>query len=170
MALRGISSKASVPYVPEDDRSSPPEEQTVFWIKPKKFGDGNRTASRYMGCEKAITRKGFREVDPNRLKQADIEEFLDTVVKVENWIFSEDHPNGGVIIPVIEDPSDLKQVCMDMSNDLFNEIIDASNDMSRLRAGEKKSLKSSSISISGKQKKQIDKNPTTVTSVEKRGS
>jgi len=166
MAIRGISREKVFYYVPEDDRNAPLNEQTVFHMKAKKFGDGNVTARRYMGSEKTTTRKGFRDIDDRKLTQADLGEFLDTVVQVDNWIFSQDFGGDGeTITPVLSTPNDIEKVCKDMANELLNEILEASNDISKLEAGQKKSSNSSATSIIGKQKTQTGKQHLSATTV-----
>jgi len=169
MALRGISRNTVYKYVPVDDRGTEPEEdQTVFHIRPKRFGDGSRSAARYLGCRKAFTRRGFEEYDADRMKKADMDEFLDVVVAVENWIFSEDHGGDGkTITRWVDDIEDLKKICREMSSDLLNEILDVAGDISKLKEGEKKSSNSSSTLTIGKPKTQKDKKSMTVTSVER---
>ena len=162
MALSGISKNQVIPYVPEDDRDSPVDQQTVFWVKPKGFGDANRTAARYAGCRKPYGgKKGYDEYNPALMDKADVGEFIACVHGVDNFRLTDD----GDIIKSTEDPDDLRQICKAMSNDLFNEIIDVAGDMSKLKAGEKKSSSSSSTSTSGKQKSQNDKKGMSVTPV-----
>ena len=163
MALSGVSKNQVIPYVPEDDRDSPLEEQTVFWVKPKGFGDGNRTAARYAGCRKPYgSKKGYDEYNPSLMDKADVQEFIACVHGVDNFRLTED----GELIKSTENPDDLRQICKAMSSDLFNEIIDVAGDMSKLKDGEKKSSSSSSTLISGKQKNQNAKKGMSVTTVE----
>ncbi len=167
MAMSGIAKSKVYYYVPIDDRQTPVAEQTVFHLKPKKFGDGNITARRYMASEKATTRKGYRDIDDKRLTQADLGEFIDTVVQVDNWIFSIDFGgNGERITDMINTPNDLEKVCRDMSNELLNEILEASNDISKLEEGQKKSLNSSATSTIGNQKTVTEKPLLSATTVE----
>ena len=166
MALGGISRNKIIPYVPIDDRETEFDKQTVFWIKPKKFGDANITLSRYAAAEKMNSRKGFREFDARKLTQADKEEFSDIVVKVENWKFSADFGgNGERITPIVDNEGDLEKVCRDMPNELLNEVIEVANDMSKLTEGEKKSLNSSVFSTSGNPKDGKSKEVLTAISV-----
>ena len=151
MALRGVT-KQPVAYVPEIERTS--EDPTVFHIIPKTGHDANRTMARYAAASKD-GRKGYRELNVSKLDNADIEEFLDTVVKVENFIFSDnwDDEEAGKLIKSIDDPIRLKKVCMDLPSDILIEIFDASNNLSQLKAGEKKTLNSQLTSHSGEAKK-----------------
>ncbi len=163
MALSGISKNQVIPYVPEDDRDSPLGEQTVFWVKPKGFGDSNRTAARYAKCRKPYGgRDGFDEYNPAKMDKADIEEFLACVHGVDNFRLTDDDD----IIESTEDADDLRKICKAMSSGLFNEIIDVAGDMSKLKAGEKKNSSFSSTSTSGKQKNQNAKKGISVTHVE----
>lgn len=136
--IQGVSKKA-VPYVLEDDRRSPENEQTVFWIMPKKGHDANESLRRYAAAGRD-GRKGYRELNTARLDSADLEEFADIVVKIENFLFSDDFPDlkKQGPIKVIEDNSTLLAVCKDLSVDHLLEIMDAANNISHLRSGEKK--------------------------------
>jgi len=163
MALTGIARDQIIPYVPEDDRGSPQKEQCVIWIRPKGYGDGNRTAARYAKCRKPYGGiGGYDEYSVERMNKADLEEFIAVVHQVDNFRLSEDSE----LIESTEDLDDLKKICKAMSSDLFNEIIDVAGDISKLKAGEKKSSSSLSTSTNGKLKNPKDKKSMTVTSVE----
>jgi len=133
MAIKGIS-RDSVPYVPEEDRTSPFEEQTIFWIKPKTGKEANRTMQRYAACGRDA-RKGYRELNVRKLNNADVEEFLEVVSKVENFFFIEDKE----ITKLIDDDTNLIRLMNELSADLLLEIFDAANNMSQLSEGQKKS-------------------------------
>lgn len=152
MAIRGVS-RLPIPYIPEDERSTK-EDQTVIWIKPKTGHDANVTMSRYAGAGRDV-RKGYRELNINKLDNADIQEFLDIVVKVENYLFSDQFPDlekQGLHV-VIEDQELLRKVCMDISADLLVEIFEVANNMVSLKGGEKKGSSSQRTSRSGKVEK-----------------
>ena len=55
------------------------------------------------------------------------------------------------LVRVIEDIETLKKVALDISADLLVEIMEASNNLSTLKGGEKKTSSSPPISTSGKQ-------------------
>lgn len=141
--IKGVSKKA-IPYVLEDDRESPDKEQTVFWIKPKTGEDNNKTLARYGQASKE-TRKG-REINVTKLNIADLEEFTSVVERVELYQFPEDSTvykdfdNG--VVNSTEDSSVLKEIARTLSADHLGEILEVSNNLSRLTAGAKKSSNS----------------------------
>ena len=154
MAIKGVGTRA-IPYVPEEDRTSPADEQTVFWIKPKSGHQANQTMRRYAAAGKD-GRKGYRELSVNKLDTADLEEFVEVVERVENFYFSDKFPDleKQGLVRDIQDAETLKCVCKDLSSDLLIEVFDAANNLSQLKAGEKKSSASLHISPSGKAKKE----------------
>ena len=153
MAIRGVSKKA-VPYVPEEERTVK-EDQTVIWITPKTGHQANVSMARYAAAGRD-GRKGYRELNVTKLDNADMQEFLDVVIKVENFYFSDQFPDleSQGLHKVIEQPELLKKVAMDISADLLVEIMEASNNLAVLRSGEKKSSNSSHTSASGEVKKE----------------
>lgn len=153
MAIRGVSRKP-IAYIPEDERSEK-QDPTVIWIKPKTGHDANVTMSRYAATGRDV-RKGYRELNVNKLDNADVQEFLDIVVKVENYFFSDQFPDlqKQGLFKVIEDETTLRNVCMDISADLLIEIFEVANNLVNLKAGEKKDYSSQHISHSGKGKKE----------------
>jgi hypothetical protein len=150
MAIRGVSRKA-VAYVPEEERTVK-VDQTVVWIKPKTGHQANVTMSRYAAAGRD-GRKGYRELNVTKLDNADLQEFTDVVIKVENFLFSDQYPDlmKQGLMRVVEDSETLKKVAMDISADLLVEIMEASNNLSILKGGEKKTSNSQPTSISGKQ-------------------
>ena len=155
MAIRGVS-KQAVPYVPEEERTVK-EDQTVIWIKPKTGHQANVTMSRYAAAGRD-GRKGYRELNVTKLDNADLQEFVDVVIKVENYYFSDQFPDLEKVglHKTIEQPELLKKVAMDISADLLVEIMEASNNLAVLKQGEKKSSNSSPTSVSGKVKNEND--------------
>jgi hypothetical protein len=143
MALRGVTSEY-IPYVPEDDRSSPLNEQTIFWIKPKTGHDSNKTMQRYIGATKENTRKGIREVNVIKLDTADQEEFMSICNKVENYIFpkSSHLHNEGKIHKSLEKPEELIEVVKTLSADHLQEIFEVANNLNKLTDGAKKNSNS----------------------------
>ncbi|MFV2014552.1 MAG: hypothetical protein ACC656_03935 [Candidatus Heimdallarchaeota archaeon] len=142
--IRGVEQK-EIPYVLEDDRSSPVEDQTVFWISPKTGHDNNKTLQRYSMATKT-NRKGYQEINPNKMDVADQEEFLHIVSKVENYGFPEDHTlyakhENGVLKESTE-PGDLKEVARTLAADHLAEILEVSNNISKLTEGSKKNSSS----------------------------
>ena len=152
MAIRGVSRK-TVAFVPEEERSVK-EDQTVIHIRPKTGHQANVTMARYAASGRD-GRKGYRELNVTKLDNADIAEFLDIVIKVENFYFSDQFPDleKQGLHREIDSPELLKKVAIDISADLLLEIFEAANNVSVLRAGEKKSSSSRPTSASGKTKK-----------------
>jgi len=155
MAIRGVSKKA-VAYIPEEERTVK-ENQTVIWIKPKTGHQANVTMSRYAAAGRD-GRKGYRELNVTKLDNADLQEFLDVVIKIENFYFSDQFPDLEKVglHTVVEQPEMLKKVALDISADLLVEIMEASNNLAVLKTGEKKSSNSSHTSPSGKVKNEKD--------------
>ena len=155
MAIRGVS-KQAVAYVPEEERTVK-ENQTVVWIKPKTGHQANVTMARYAAAGKD-GRKGYRELNVTKLDNADLQEFLDVVMKIENYYFSDQFPDleKQGLHKTIEQPELLKKVAMDISADLLVEIMEASNNLAVLKQGEKKSSNSLPTSASGEVKKDKD--------------
>lgn len=153
MSIRGVS-REPVAYVPEDQRTEK-EDQAVIWIRPKTGHAANQTMSRYAAAGRD-GRKGYRDLSVTKLDAADIQEFLAIVVKVENYIFSDAYPELAKVglHKVIEEEELLKKVAVDIPADLLIEIMEAANNMSMLRSGEKKSFNSQHTSASGKAKKE----------------
>ena len=152
MAIRGVS-RTAIPYVPEEERTVK-ENQTVIWIRPKTGHQANVSMSRYASAGRD-GRKGYRELNVTKLDNADSQEFLDIVIKVENFYFSDQFPDleKQGLFTTIEDPESLKRVAQDISSDLLLEIMEVANNLSRLNEGEKKSSSSPVTSSSGKAKK-----------------
>lgn len=151
MAIKGVS-KEPVPYVPEVERDNI-ENPTAFWIKPKTGRDANESMRRYAAASKE-GRKGYRDLDVRKLNSADIEEFINCVIKVENYEFSDNYPEleDRGVIPEITDEATLIKVCHDLPADILIEIFDVASNVSQLKAGAKKNSKSSPTSASGSKK------------------
>ena len=155
MAIRGVS-KQAVAYIPEEERTVK-ENQTVVWIKPKTGHQANVTMARYAAAGKD-GRKGYRELNVTKLDNADLQEFLDVVMKVENYYFSDQFPDleKQGLHKTIEQPELLKKVAMDISADLLVEIMEAASNLAVLKQGEKKSSNSLPTSASGEVKNDKD--------------
>jgi hypothetical protein len=144
--IRAVESKA-IPYVLEDDRESPLNDQTVFWIRPKTGADNNKTLQRYSLATKE-NRKGFREIDPRKMNIADQEEFLSVVERVENFGFNKENPmyaqfekEEGIVKDSTE-PAVLKEIVRSLSADYLAEVLEVSNNISKLTEGAKKNSNS----------------------------
>uniref|UniRef100_A0A6M3XJS8 Uncharacterized protein n=1 Tax=viral metagenome TaxID=1070528 RepID=A0A6M3XJS8_9ZZZZ len=156
--MRGISTKELFPYILEDDRGLPSEQQTIFYIKPKTGHEANIQTKVYL---KAFREKdnGIRDLIVKDADIADLTNFKATVKKIENFAFPddyyEDHPQvkeKAKPVKIHEDGQELKilfvkeitsedmigDVCRTLDNDSLREIYDVSRSVSKLREGQKK--------------------------------
>jgi len=144
--MKGVSRKP-VPYVCEDDRGLPADEQTVFWLTCKNNDDSNKTIRRYARAAKD-GRVGTREYDDRILSAADKEEFMTVCSKVGNWAFSAEYierrpqveklVNEHGYIEMIEDPDLLGDVVTELPPDVLSELFGAVNNPVKLDRGAKK--------------------------------
>ena len=138
--IKGIEQQP-VPYVLEDDRTSPPSEQTIFFIVPKKSADANKTVSRYAGASKD-GRGGFREFNVSKLNDADVQEFLSIVTEVRNFGLSSVNKKYGNessgIVKITKDEMLLTIICQDLSPTYLTEVFDAANNSTMLEKGKYK--------------------------------
>lgn len=136
--MEGISKK-SYPYVLECDRDEDPKKQTTFWIKARTLRDTNEIMRLYARSGRD-DRKGYRDYSSDRLCVADIDAFLLTVEKVENYKFSEDfkelRKEGW--FKEIKDQKTLELVCKDLMSEQRVELFEAASDQAKLTASEKK--------------------------------
>lgn len=141
--MRGISRQA-VPYVPDCDRGLPEEEQTTFWVKPRKGIDGARIVALYTAAERANPGQ-YREVSESKWRKADLTAWLDTVERVSNYHFSEDHADlhAQSWIEEITDPDLLEKVARDIPLEVYNEVVNFASRVSSLTSAEKNGSPSS---------------------------
>jgi len=133
-------------YIVEEERGLTREEQTIFWIKPKTHHESNLMTARY-GATYVEDRKGFRKYNTGRLDAADVEEWLNTVVKIDNFGFPEeffkkypelkDRANEEGYISDIKEDWLRIEVLKRLPADVVNEIWTASADYSKLTSAEK---------------------------------
>jgi len=154
----------SIPYVPEEERNVV-EKQSCFWIKPKTGHEANQTLASYAGAGRD-GRQGYRELNVRKLDNADVEQFLATVEKVEWYRFSERFPElrAQGAFESISDEATLSKVALDLGSDLLIEVFEASGNMQRLLAGRKKESASPSTSPSGSPLTPADSSSTIATS------
>lgn len=136
--IKGVE-KTAIPYVLEDDRTSPVNEQTVFWITPKTGHDSNRSLQRYAATGRE-GRKGYRELNVTKLDSADQEEFLQICNKVEYFGFPRSHSmyNDGKPHAILEKKEELVEVVRVLSADHLAEIFEVANNLNKLEEGRKK--------------------------------
>jgi hypothetical protein len=142
--IKGVERKA-VPYVLEEDRGSSSSEQTIFWIKPKRSAEANKTLARY-GATSRDGRGGYKEFDAKKLDAADIDEFCSLVEKVENYGLPNDSDlisayKDGIIKETV-DKLELSEVARTMSSAHLTEIFDAAGNSRILEEGRFKGEKS----------------------------
>lgn len=132
--IRGISKDDILRYVPECERDLLPEEQTVFWIRPRTGADANAVLSKYSPAMKDEA-GGRRSMDVQRMNSADLSNFLTAVQKVENFLFAgEESPTAE-----IQEEDGLTRIWKQLEANILTEVLNASADFSRLRREQKKS-------------------------------
>ena len=151
----------AIRWVPEEERAVT-KRQTAFWIKPKTGHEANQSLASYAGAGRD-GRNGYRELSVRKLDNADVDQFLATVDKVEWYLFSSRFPElraqGG--FEEITDEATLSKVALDLSSDNLIEVFEASSNMQRLMSGAKKESPSPSTSPSGNRLTQEDNKTTT---------
>lgn len=144
--MKGVSRKA-VPYVLEDDRALPVEEQTIWHLLPKNTQAANETLRRYARASKE-GRNGQREYDARALTAADIEEFQADCIKVENFCFSaeylERHPQMADrcseegYCREVTDPQTMQEIVLELAPEHLRELLAVVDNPVKLSAGAKK--------------------------------
>lgn len=140
MALKGLDTKKPIPYVPEVERTNE-ENPTVFWILPRNSRQNYQALNKYASAS-TTNREGQTKINANRMYEADKEEFLERVKRVENYEFSnrfETHSKKGIML--VDTPELLVDLIDDLDPAIFQEVIDASSKWAMLKEGEKKDSK-----------------------------
>lgn len=137
---KGISRNDSFPVSLDDDEGP---VKTTYWLRPQTVAAGNKPLAAYMHAHS--------KKDPATIAKkttvTDLQQWLDTVEKIENFIFhDEDKPRD-----MIEDFDELKKVFYEHDINAFNELMNKSRNIFTLTEGEKKEL--SSLSGSGSPEK-----------------
>ena len=112
--MRTISIKPQ-PYILESDRDSAKvEEQTVFWIKPRTVRDGTDVAEAYGKAIKENKKKMRTEIDTRAFNDADDEQWLKHIIKIENaFIDPEESPDGAydiILLKIEKEPNNYKKL------------------------------------------------------------
>ena len=144
------TSKQAFPYICDDDKVNPIEDQTIVNIKPWGGLDGAKISARYASTERA-GRKGYSDVNVGKRKKADEQSFLEVVDSVENFQFSDDYPqfqkgkeNGSFkvdkrgFMEFLDTPELILAFANDITLDQYNEIIEAASNAGRLSPESKK--------------------------------
>ncbi len=156
---RGVGSDELIRFVLEGDRALPEAEQTIFSIRPSTGHDANVQTRAYL---KALTEKrnGTKEMDIGKTDLADRIAFKSVVKKVENYSFPQDYyakrkelKEHAVEVeiadkfgnkekvwftPEIEDEFSIELVAKTLLSKDLKEVINAAEDYSILKEGEKK--------------------------------
>lgn len=156
---RGISKSDVIPYILESDRGLDKKEQTIFYVRPKRGHESNVQTKMYM---KAINEKadGTRDLDVKKTDAADIANFKVTIEKVENYAFpqgyyeerealkkdavkrtlKDDMGNEEEVYfsKEVTDGVMLEKIARTLPSSALREITQVSEDISRLKEGEKK--------------------------------
>jgi len=135
--IKGVKREA-IPYVLEADRSNETEDQTVFFVKPKRGHEANLTLKRY-GSASRDGRGGYREFSVDKLDSADIEEFKSIVIRVMRYQFSEGHIyyekfEDGIVVDTQEQEV-ISAIARDMSSVYMSELFDVAGDLHKLEEG-----------------------------------
>jgi hypothetical protein len=153
-------------FVLESDRGNLPGNQTVFWIIPKTVRGATETLAAYAKTQVEKRGKGRRDVDVKAMLAADVNEWVNAVKKVDNYVVlrecpgptegtssydhfaikSKDEPSkykmqedGGIVVVSTDNPDDLKYIYWSMANKDVEEIISAYIDYNELKDSAKNS-------------------------------
>lgn len=130
---KGISRKDSFPVTLDDDEGP---VFTYYWLRPQTVRSGNKPLAAYM---QAHSKKDVATI-AKKTTVTDLNQWLDTVEKIENFCFhDEEDPRE-----LIEDYEELKTVFYEHDINAFNELMNKSRNIFTLTEGEKKGSRSSS--------------------------
>lgn len=132
MAIKGVDITKYYPYVPECDRHCEEKEQTRFYIRPKTVRDTDRTFAKYSKGIKE-TPRGIREINPEKIFLADMDDFVSICQKVENFMWS-----SGEISTLVETEEQLMNLFRELPNEIAQEVLSVSSEWSKMGEVEKK--------------------------------
>lgn len=129
---QGIDPEEAQPYTLRRDD---PENPTIWWLKPQSVQKGNRHLA---GYNDAYSKKTLDSI-ARKTTQEDLAQFLDTVPRIENFIYRGDE------VPTVEivEKAHLQKVFYQLDISSFNELMNASRDIFELTESEKKGSGSS---------------------------
>ena len=131
--------KEVYPYILKVDKDSPVQEQTIWHLKILTALDSTASTRRYAKAFKTGFR-GESEVIEANLKKAVRGDFLDAVVKVENWQFGYKYPELKAKGRIdVTERAELEQLFDELPDDWAKEIVDAAKGAALLDEIEKKS-------------------------------
>lgn len=157
--MRTISIKEK-PYILECDRNHlKDEDKTIFWIIPRTVRDGTDVAESYGKAFKENKRKQRTDLDKKAFNNADDEQWLKHIIKIENAYIDPESPedvydhflmkvesdpsnylkgeDGFIRVVSTEDDKDRIAIFIAMGHDDAEEVVTASSNYSVLQAGSK---------------------------------
>lgn len=132
--LKGIKSTDVWPYILEEERDDP--SPTIWWLKPQTVAKGNRPLAAYMQAHQ----KKDLDTIARKTTQADIDQWIGIVDHVDNFCFHDEE----VPRVTVETAEDVKKIFFELDISSYNELMNASRDLFKLRDGQKKGSSSSS--------------------------
>ena len=129
--------KTVIPYICKCEQIYTKNPTTIFWIKPLNPKLANILMDRYFKTRDARD-------DGEQWTKIDIKAFTKVVIKIENFIFSEQFPqyhnknSSKKLHRIITDKKMIKCVAQDIPADIFDEIMNFSEEKGRNLKGEKK--------------------------------
>jgi hypothetical protein len=81
-------------FVLEADRSIDDDLKTLFFIKPMTVKDSSESAARYAGVSKTNRRKNRNEVDSKAYQDAENQDWLRSVLRVQNFLVVDHSPGN----------------------------------------------------------------------------
>ena len=135
MALRGIDPSKYYRYIPEVEREE--DNPTIFWVRSQRGKEINRWLAEY-DAARIPGRKNRVKFEPKKLEVIDVEQFCSVVNKVENFNFFEKETGEHKVYEIIDEPGMIAEVARQLDPTVRQEVLSASQDMSRLEDEEKK--------------------------------
>lgn len=164
------TSSQPFPYILECERDLPENDQTTFWLKPRKTKDTAKALERVSKARDI--RPGGQELYKGKAWIAgEQENFIDMVDHIENYWFSDDFPQFSKEAMNIENANVaiLREVFYDLRDEERLELVDACQRHFELESSDRKKLNSPSSTSSGKAGSQKEDGSTTVPSVKTGG-
>lgn len=170
--MRGAG-RSPIPYVSNEDRTLPKEEQTIVWIRPKNTRIGAHVSRKYTAAFGNSVEDG--SYDPESWYEAMLEDFSSIVVRIDNYAFSNEYieshseikesinDNGFYSKPIL-DPEMIRDVAEDVTDGFVQEVVNVAGSRVRLNVGAKKNLNWSPSLQSGDPLPPLDGAPTNVKS------
>lgn len=134
MSLKGTGTRKAVPYIPEVERGI--DVPTIFWIFPKNMQGTYQSLELYSKAA-VTTGRGNRTINPRKMFEADVQDFLSFCEKVQNYEFSNDFSDlqSKGLMALIEDEATRRLIVSDIDPQVFQEVQNAASDWDRLEKG-----------------------------------